>query len=118
MYIASPKLTRSAMRQRAFILPVALLALLLLAAIGAYIYDSAHDQQIAKGVRAGGVNMGGMTTLAARRKLRRELKPVLERKVTVVFRDRRFDLDAARAHVKVDVHSMVDDALQKSRGGN
>jgi len=118
MYIASPKLTRSALRQRSFIITVAILAVLLLGAVGAYAYDSAHDQQIAKGVTAGGVNIGGLSTKAAKRKLKRQLSPVLERNLTVVFQGRRFDLDANRAQIHVAVAAMVNNALEKSRGGN
>ena len=118
MYLASPKLTRAGMRQRSFLVSVAVVALLLLGAVGSYAYDAAHDNQIARGVRAGGVDIGGLSTTAAKRKLRRRLTPVLERNVTVVFRDRRFDLDANRAQIRVNVDAMVRDALDRSRGGN
>src|SRR2546423_4675284 len=117
MYLASPKLTRSAMRQRSFIVTIAVLGLLMFGSIGAWAYDSAHDQQIARGVTAGGVNIGGLSVKAARHKLKRKLSAVLERNLTVVFRDRRFDLDANRAGIHVAVRAMVDDALQRSRGG-
>src|SRR5437868_8403220 len=118
MYLASPKLTRSAIRPRSFIITAAIVAFLLFGSVFAWAYDSAHDQQIAKGVTAGGVDIGGLSVKAARKKLKRELSRDLERNLTVVFRDHRFDLDAARAGVHVDVKGMVDDALQKSRGGN
>lgn len=106
------------MRQPAFFIPVAILALLIFGSIGAYAYDSAHDQQIAKGVKAGGVSIGGLSTKAARQKLKRKLSGPLSQRLTVVFRDRRFDLDPNNAGVKVDVRAMVDDALERSRGGN
>src|SRR5438270_6910122 len=106
MYIASPKLTRSALRQRSFVITVAILLVLLLGAVGAYAYDSAHDQQIAKGVTAGGVNIGGLSTTAARHRLKRRLSSDLERNVTVVFHGQRFDLDASRAQIHVAVRAM------------
>src|SRR5437763_3540562 len=118
MYLASPKLTRAGMRQRSFLVSVAVVALLLLGAVGSYAYDAAHDKQIARGVRAGGVDIGGLSTTSAKRKLRHRLTPVLERNLTVVFRDRRFDLDANRAQIRVNVDAMVRDALDRSRGGN
>ncbi len=118
MYLASPKLSRSAMRQRSFVVSVAVLAFLLFAAVGSWAYDSAHDQQIAHGVRAGGVDIGGLSTAAAKRKLRRRLTPVVERPVSVVFRGRRFDLDPNRAQTQLNVDAMVRDALDRSRGGN
>ncbi len=69
-------------------------------------------------MRAGGVDIGGLSTAAAKRKLRRRLTPVVERPVSVVFRGRRFDLDPNRAQTQLNVDAMVRDALDRSRGGN
>ncbi|MBV9212704.1 MAG: L,D-transpeptidase/peptidoglycan binding protein [Actinobacteria bacterium] len=106
------------MRQRSFLVSIVVIAILMLGAVGSYAYDAAHDHQIARGVQAGGIAIGGMSTSAAKAKLSRELTPVVQRGVTVVFRDRRFDLDAQRAQTRLDVDGMVRDALDRSRGGN
>jgi lipoprotein-anchoring transpeptidase ErfK/SrfK len=106
------------MRQRSFVITAAVLAALIFSAVGAYAYDSAHDQQIAHGVKAGGVNIGGLSTKAAQRKLSATLTPKLSRTLTVVYQGQRFDLDPRRAGLSVNVKSMVTNALDKSRGGN
>jgi lipoprotein-anchoring transpeptidase ErfK/SrfK len=118
MYLSGPKLSRPAMRQRSFVISAVVVAALIFSAVGAYAYDSAHDQQIAHGVKAGGVNIGGLSTRAARRKLDASLTPKLVRTLTVVYQGQRFDLDPGRARLRVNVHAMVNDALDKSRGGN
>ena len=118
MYLSGPKLTRAAMRQRSFVISAAMVAALIFGAVGAWAYDSAHDQQIAKGVKAGGVNIGGLSTKAAQRKLRAKLGPRLVRTLTAAYQGQRFDLDPGRARLRVNVKAMVNNALEKSRGGN
>ena len=46
------------MRQRSFAILVAAVAFLLAGSVGVYAYDSAHENQIADGVKAGGVDIG------------------------------------------------------------
>ena len=53
------------MRQRSFVILVAAVAFLLVGSVGVYAYDSAHDNQIASGVKAGGVDIGGLKTSAS-----------------------------------------------------
>jgi lipoprotein-anchoring transpeptidase ErfK/SrfK len=106
------------MRQRSFITLAAALAFLLLGSVAVYAYDSSHDDQIADGVKAGGVNIGGMRTSAARAKVRRELGARLNRPLYAVYHGQRFQLTPAQARVRIDVKRMVGEALQKSRDGN
>lgn len=106
------------MRQRSFITLAAALAILLLGSVAVYAYDSSHDDTIANGVRAGGVDVGGMKTAAARVKVERALSSRLEHPLYAAYHGARFKLTPAQIHYRIDVHAMVADALQRSRDGN
>ena len=106
------------MRQRSFIALVAAIAILLIGAVGVYAYDSSNDDQIADGVKAGNVDIGGLSTGAARNKLQRELELRLNRPLAAVYHHRAFTLSPRDAKVKINVDAMVDAALRKSRSGN
>ena len=106
------------MRQRSFVILVATVAFLLVGAVAVYAYDAAHEHQIADGVKAGGVSIGGLRTSAARAKLRRVLAVRLNQPVYATYKGARFRLDPAAARLRVDIDGMVSEALQKSRGGN
>src|SRR5437764_7561386 len=118
MFPGGPTLGRSAMRQRSFVILVAAVAFLLVGSVGVYAYDSAHDNQIASGVKAGGVDIGGLKTSAARAKLRRVLSVRLNKPVYATYRGARFRLDPTAARMRVDIDGMVSEALERSRGGN
>src|SRR5947208_8926815 len=105
------------MRQRSFILVAATVAILIVGAVAAYAYDSSRDDQIAKGVTVGGVDVGGMKVAAARVKLNHELAGALERSVSVKYRHRRFKLTAHQAKLRADINAMAADALHQSRDG-
>jgi lipoprotein-anchoring transpeptidase ErfK/SrfK len=106
------------MRQRSFIILSAALVIALVGSFAIYAYDSAHDDQIAKGVSAGGVDIGGMKTAAARAKVSRELAGRLERPLYAAYHDARFRLTPEQIRFRIDVDGMVDEALRTSRGGN
>src|SRR5437867_4719003 len=118
MFPGGPRFGRSAMRQRTFIILAVTLAVLIFGSVAVYAYDSSHDDQIAKGVKAGGVDIGGMRTKAARAKLERELGARLGRPLYATYHGVRFGLSPATAKLRIDTQRMVDDALEKSRGGN
>ena len=118
MYFGAPTIRDPVTRQRSFVLVTALLAFMILGTVAVYAYDSAHDDQIAKGVKAGGIDIGGMHTAAARTKLLHVLTAQLGRPVTVVYKQHHYRLDPRKAGMKIDAKGMVDEALQKSRGGN
>lgn len=106
------------MRQRSFIALAVLLAALILGSVAVYAYDSTRDDQIAKGVSAGGVDLSGLTPAQARSALERRLADPLRRPVVVSYSGKRFELSAARAGVRVDTGGMVAAAVEKSRDGN
>jgi lipoprotein-anchoring transpeptidase ErfK/SrfK len=86
-------------------------------AVGAYAYDTTRDDLVANGVKVEGVDVGGLRTNAARRKLQAELTGRLDRPVRVRAAGQRFRLTPAAASLAVDVDGMVDEALDRSRSG-
>jgi hypothetical protein len=89
------------MKWRIFAIPAGAVVLVLAAGTGAlYAYDSSRSDVIAKGVTAGGVDVGGLGVNAARDVLRRSLNGKISRAVVVEWRDRRWTLEAR----DVDAH--------------
>ncbi|MEA2405804.1 MAG: L,D-transpeptidase ErfK/SrfK [Thermoleophilaceae bacterium] len=106
------------MRQRSFIALATLLAVLILGAVAVYAYDSTRDDKIAKGVSAGGVDLGGLKPAAARTALERQLADPLRRPVVVTYSGKRYKLSARQAGVRVDTSAMVAEAVARTREGN
>ncbi|MBS1870519.1 MAG: L,D-transpeptidase family protein [Actinobacteria bacterium] len=106
------------MRSRRVVIGLAVAAIaLVFAAVGAWAYDHGRRDTIAKGVRIGGVDVGGMSTAQARATLRSELLSRLRRPVVVTYDGRRVVLSARRAGVAVNVDAALDAALARSRDG-
>jgi lipoprotein-anchoring transpeptidase ErfK/SrfK len=95
----------------------ALVALLLALLLGSYLYDQGRSDQIAPGVKAGGVDVGGLDTTAARTRLRAELRGARSRLITVRYGGMRFTLTAGQAGLTANVHGAVKAAVDASRGG-
>src|SRR3954451_10720319 len=108
----------SLIRQRSFVIPAVIVAVLLVAAIGAYAYDSSRDDLITKGVSVAGVDVGGMRADKARATLSAQLGRQLQRPIEVSFRKRHYELSPKDVGVKPDVQAMVDEAVDESRDGN
>lgn len=110
------------MHRRLWLAGGALLAVcgIALTAGGAYAYyfDSTRTDVIAVGVQIAGVDVGGLHAAQARKLLESRLQARRERRITLVFRGRRFAVEPAQARVRVDVAAMVDAALQASRRGD
>ena len=104
-------------RERVTILVVVSAALVVGLSVGAYAYDNSRDDQIADGVQVAGVDVGGLDTDAAKRKLQAELTRRLDRPVRVKAAGRLFRLTPETASLAVDVDGMVDEALDRSRSG-
>jgi lipoprotein-anchoring transpeptidase ErfK/SrfK len=84
-------------------------------AVGAYAYDSARDDVIAKGVRVAAVDVGGLTSGEARTRLRIRLAPRLRQPVTVRAAGHRYRLDPRHVRLAADMERMVAAALDRSR---
>jgi lipoprotein-anchoring transpeptidase ErfK/SrfK len=106
------------MRTRTLALTAVLIVALLAAAGGVYAYDKGKDGQIAEGVRVNGVDVGGMSTSAARAKLRAALLEPLNRPVTARFEKHSFKLTPRHAAIGVDIDGSVRRALNASREGS
>jgi lipoprotein-anchoring transpeptidase ErfK/SrfK len=106
------------MRHRSFITLAVVLAVMVFGSVGVYAFDATHDGEIATGITAAGIDVGGLKEDEARDKLQRELAFDLERPLTVMFRKRKFTLDPKRARIRTNVDAMVDEAIAKSREGN
>ena len=88
---------------------------LLLLAVGAYALDRTNSDEIADGVRVGDVEVGGLSTEQAGRRLHARLAKPLEQPVTVTFEGTKYTLSPDRLELHVDVDGMVDAALDASR---
>jgi hypothetical protein len=94
-----------------------LLSALLLLAGGVWAYDASQKEQIAEGVRIGGVDVGGRSSDEARSLIQSEVVAPLARPVLVTFEGRRFKLSAKELDQEADIDGMVDDAIEASREG-
>ena len=90
---------------------------LVLAAIGAYAYDSSKKDTIADGVTIGGVQVGGMDAAEAERAVRRQLLAPLRHSIRVGYDGQSWKLSGKQLKVHADLDSAVDQALAKSREG-
>jgi lipoprotein-anchoring transpeptidase ErfK/SrfK len=89
----------------------------LLLVVGAWAYDTAQEDQIAPGVRIGGVDVGGRNVDEARNLVKSEVVAPLRRPLTVSFEDKDFRLTAHDLEQRADVDGMLDDAVEASREG-
>jgi hypothetical protein len=105
-------------KKRIFVIGTLVVLLALGGAGGLYAYDSSRSDVIAKGVTAGGVDVGGLSAPAARDILERSLSPKVGKPVVVEWKDRRWTLSAQQAGVHMNVNRMVNEALAKSRTGS
>jgi hypothetical protein len=95
----------------------AALGALLVLAVGAFALDRANVDEIADGVRVGGVEVGGLSTDEAQKRLHTQLAGELERPVTVIFEKTKYRLTPERLELRADVEGMVDAAVDASRSG-
>ena len=105
------------MGQRSFILLAVGLAVMIFGSVAVYAYDSSNDE-IAEGITAAGIDVGGLTEAQARKKLTRELAYDLERPLKVKYKKRSFTLQPETANIRTNVDEMVDRAVERSRDGN
>lgn len=91
--------------------------LLVLAAVGAYAYDSSQKDTIADGVTIGGVAVGGMDAAEAKRAVRRQLLAPLRHSIRVGYDGQSWKLSGKALDLHADLDSAVDQALAKSREG-
>jgi len=100
---------------------IAVIAAVFLAAalvVGALLYDRSQEGKIAGGVTIEGVDVGGMDAEEAEAKVRRALLRPLDRPLRAVYRERTWQLPAAKLKLRADVGAAVEEAVSLSREGD
>jgi lipoprotein-anchoring transpeptidase ErfK/SrfK len=105
-------------RTRSFIAIAAFLAVLIVLGGALYSYDHARADEIAPGVKVGGVPLGGLSPEQARARLERAILQPLERPIVVHHADKTWKLGPREARLRADLSAMVDEALARSRSGD
>jgi lipoprotein-anchoring transpeptidase ErfK/SrfK len=105
-------------RTRSFFIVATFVVLLVAAAGGIYVYDSAREDQIAEGITVGGVDVGGLKREAARARLQSSVLEPLNQPVVATYKGKHFTLTPERAKVGVDIDGSVHQAIERSRQGN
>jgi lipoprotein-anchoring transpeptidase ErfK/SrfK len=106
------------MHQKVLIALVALVTMGLLLAVGVWAYDNAQKDQIAPGVKVGGVDVGGRSADSARKIIKRQVVAPLRQPVVVTYEGKDFTLSPKRLHETADINAMVQEAIDRSRQGN
>ena len=96
---------------------VALVVLGLLLAVGVWAYDDAQKDQIAPGVKIGGVDVGGRDADSARKLIEQKVVAPLKQPVVVTYDDKSHTLSASKLNPTADVDGMVQEAIDRSREG-
>ncbi len=96
---------------------VFLLVLVIGGGVAAYAVDSSQKDQIADGIKIGGVDVGGQNAADAKAMLERKLVIPLNKPLRVNFDGNNWTLPAARLKVSDDIDRAIDKALAASRSG-
>ena len=94
-----------------------IVVLMATALVAVYAWDKSKSNVVAKGVSAGGVDIGNLDAKAAERKIRKKLGEPLLRPVDVTYKKVSSELDPKEVGLKLGTSSMVDYALEKSNKG-
>jgi lipoprotein-anchoring transpeptidase ErfK/SrfK len=105
-------------RRTPLLLFTALLGVIAVALLAMYLYDHSRRDQIAHGVRIGGVSVGGLSATAAEARLRRELAARLDAPVTLHYGTRTWKITGSQAGMTIDASALVAQAIEASRRGS
>ena len=106
------------MHHKVLIALAVLVTMGLLLAVGVWAYDNSQKEQIAPGIKVGGVDVGGRSADSARKLIKSEVVAPLQQPVVVSYNGKDYTLNAKRLHETADVNGMVQEAIDKSRQGN
>jgi lipoprotein-anchoring transpeptidase ErfK/SrfK len=106
------------MHQKVLIALVALVTMGLLLAVGVWAYDDAQKDQIAPGVKVGGVDVGGRDADSARKIIEKQVVAPLKQPVVVSYDGKDYTLSPKVLHAHADVDGMVQEAIDRSRQGS
>lgn len=91
---------------------------LVLLLVGAYLYDQSRKDVISPGVKVAGIDLGGLSAGSAFARLQSRIDAPLQHPLVVEASGRRFSLTPSQAAVSINTRSLVDAAVQASRGGS
>jgi lipoprotein-anchoring transpeptidase ErfK/SrfK len=83
--------------------------------VAGFAYDSSRSNTIAKGIKIGGVDVGGMSASQARARLHAAYASRLSRPVWLTFANHRYKLSAQAAQLNVDVNGSVQKAVDRTQ---
>jgi lipoprotein-anchoring transpeptidase ErfK/SrfK len=106
------------LRSKPLIAVAVLLTVVTGVAVATILYDHSRENRIAKGVRVGGVDVGGLDREQAAAKLHRLILAPLRRTVVVDHGSQRWQLTAREARLATNLDATVDQAVARSRQGN
>ena len=97
---------------------LAVVVVVLLVGAGSVVaYDSSRSDTIARGIHVGSVDIGGLSSHAARARLQRRLLTPLQAPIVVEAGAKTFRLSAREARIHANIEAMVATALERSREG-
>jgi lipoprotein-anchoring transpeptidase ErfK/SrfK len=106
------------MHQKLLIALTVLVAMGLLAAVGVWAYDDAQKDQIAPGIKVGGVDVGGRSADSARKIIKTQVVAPLQQPVVVTYNRKQYSLSPKQLRESANVDGMVQEAIDRSRQGN
>src|SRR5512147_2967617 len=106
------------MHQKILIALAVLVTLGLLLAVGVWAYDNSQKNQIAPGIKVGGVDIGGRSEDAARKIIKHQVVAPLRQPVVVTYQGKDYTLSPKQLHETADVEGMVQEAVDRSRQGS
>lgn len=105
-------------RRSALFVSAGLVGALVVLLAAMYLYDHGRRDDIAHGIKIGGVDVGGLRPAAARTKVEHDLVAPLNRAVTVHSGGHTWQLSPSQAGLTIDASGMVNKALAASRQGS
>jgi lipoprotein-anchoring transpeptidase ErfK/SrfK len=105
-------------RRSALFLSAGLLGVVVVLVAAMFIYDHGRREDIAHGIKIGGVDVGGLRAAAARTKIEQDLIAPLNQPVTVRSGGHTWQISGRQAGLTIDAASMVDRAIAASRRGS
>lgn len=100
------------------LIPAGVFGLVIVLGFGMYAYDHARSEQIARGIKVDGIEVGGLSKSAATERIRQRVVSAMQAPVIVSFGGRRWQMTPGMAGLTVDVAATVDEALTASRSGS
>jgi lipoprotein-anchoring transpeptidase ErfK/SrfK len=94
-----------------------LAGLIVVLAVGAYVYDNSQKDKIAEGVTIAGVDVGGMDAEEAKAEVHRELLAPLKHTLKVQLDDETWTLPGEKLKIRANVDEAVEEAVDESQEG-